>query len=317
MDTSTNKTPILIDTKHMSLQGRRDFYAYRKVLLQAPATDFMPPLRNEKPWWPIIATHMGVTGYHSNELADYIDECGVEMGNELSVRVKLNRKKAASLPIGLGLSKVYFNPATIGLCDDDITEIALSDGLIGISLDARILGFENIIERRKKDFDYFSRGDFAKLCPELAQKLVRLELEPDETDDASDPEIHDTTEKQFHGLAGRRDREFYLFCLNLLHVAAVINQLPLKERHNRDGWDFICLGSDYDGLIDSIIAARTAENLADFKTELVQYLPKAEKAYREEFTGTPALLADNVEQVLDKIFYTNGEAFVKRWWNIA
>jgi hypothetical protein len=316
MNTKNNQTPILIDIKHMSIQGRRDFYAYRKALLNA-TDDFIPPIINEKPCWPILATHMGVTGYHSRELRNYIDEYGIEVGNELSVRVKLNRKLAAMLPVGLGLSKVFFNTATIGLCDDDITEIALSDGLIGISLDARILGFENIIERRKKDLDYFSRGDFARLFPDLTQYLPSLEPEPEEPLIAPDPATPDTTEKQYHGLAGRSTRELYLFCLNVLHIVAIINRLPPTERHGRDGWDFVCLGSDYDGLIDSIIAARTAESLAHFKAELVQYLPKAEQAYRNEFEGTPALLADNVEQVLDKLFYTNGEAFVKRWWNIV
>src|SRR5688572_1406773 len=318
MNNKINDKPILIDIKHMSLQGRRDFYAYRKTLLHSPTDEFIPPTATDgKPWWPIVATHMGVTGYDSSALGNFIEEYGIEKGNELSVRVKLSRQIAAKLPVGLGLSKVFFNPATIGLCDDDITEIAISDGLIGISLDARILGFENIIERRKKDFDYFSRGDFARLFPELAQQLRPLEPEPDEPLTPSELAMPVATEKEFHGIAGRMTRELYLFCLNMIHIVAVINRLPPAERHVRDGWDFVCLGSDYDGLIDSIIAARTAENLAELKRELAQYLPKAEKAYRKEFDGTPELLPDNVEQVLDKIFYTNGEAFVKRWWNIV
>ena len=313
----TNLSPILIDIKHMSLQGRREFYTYRRQLLQTPPAGFIPPAINGKTWWPIVATHMGVTGYDSSELGNYLEEFGVEKGNEHSVRVKLHRQLAAKLPVGFGLSEVFFNPATIGLCDDDITEIALSNGLIGISLDSRILGFEIIIQRRNSVVDYFSKGDFARLFPELAIHLNQLEPEPDEVDEAVERTKAVNTANHFQGFAGRMTRELYLFCLNVLHVVAVINRLPPTERHERDGWDFVCLGSDYDGLIDSIKAARTAEDLPAFKKELVYYLPKAEKAYRKVFTGTPPLLTANAEQVLDKLFFTNGENFIKRWWKIA
>jgi hypothetical protein len=312
----TAQAPILIDIKHMSLQGRRDFYAYRKQMLLTPPDDFIPPFQNGKTWWPLIATHMGVTGYDSSELGKFIKEYGVEKGNEHSVMVKLSRQLAATLPVGLGFSQVFFNPATIGLCNDDITEIALSNGLIGISLDARILGFDIIIQRRYTVVDYFSKEDFASLFPELAQHLHCLEPEPDETTSPDEPIILSAAETKFQGLAGRMTREIYLFCLNVLHIAAVINRLPPAARHNRDGWDFVCLGTDYDGLIDSIKAARTAESLPAFKKELMYYLPKAEKAYREAFAGTPPILTENVEHVLDKLFYTNGENFIKRWWNI-
>ncbi|MBK0404644.1 hypothetical protein I5M27_16735 [Adhaeribacter sp. BT258] len=317
INTNTNQAPILIDIKHMSLQGRRDFYAYRKTLLHDPPADFTPPSLNEKPLWPIVATHMGVTGYDSRDLGNFIKEYGVEEGNEHSIRVKLSRQMAGVLPVGLGFSQVFFNPATINLCNDDITEIALSDGLIGISLDARILGFDIIIQRRYTVVDYFSKGDFARFFPELAQRLNYLEPEPDEADHADEPVFLSAHEGRFQGLAGRITRETYLFCLNVLHIVAVINRLPLAERHNRDGWDFVCLGTDYDGLIDSIKAARTAESLPAFKKELVHYLTKAEKAYRETFTGTPSLLTENVEVVLDKLFYTNGENFIKRWWGMV
>lgn len=317
INTKTNPAPILIDIKHMSLQGRKDFYAYRKQLLHAPPEDFSPPAPNGKPWWPILATHMGVTGYPASELGTYMKEFGVEAGNEHSVRVKLSRQLAGILPVGLGYNQVFFNPATIGLCDEDITEIALSDGLIGISLDARILGFDIIIQRRNMVIDYFSKGDFARLFPELAQHLNALEPEPDEEAGEEENLLEAGAENHFQGLAGRNTREIYLFCFNVLHIVAIINRLPPAERHNRDGWDFVCLGTDYDGLIDSIKAARTAEDLPEFKKELMHYLPKAEKTYRETFLGTPPILTHNAEQVLDKLFYTNGESFVKRWWNIA
>ena len=321
VDTKNNKYPILIDIKHMSLQGRRDFYAYRRHLLEKMPDGFKPPkMLDKKPWWPILATHMGVTGYNSIDMVGLIKEYGVEDDNDLSVRVRLQRQEAAKLPEGLGIEKVYFNPATIGLCDDDIREIARSRGLIGISLDARILGYENLVGRRLPDYDYLSRDDFSQLFPELAKALPRLKPSEEEPrEEVKEQEALKVTEGLIHGLADRRKRELYLFCLNVLHVVVVINQMAETERHGINGWDFVCIGSDYDGLIDSLQAADTVEDLAEFEMELQSYLPRAEKAYRKTFEDTPELLPKKngkpvVNAVLRQLFQENGERFLREWW---
>lgn len=315
VDTKENAYPILIDIKHMSLLGRRNFYAYRRHLIDERPDGFKPPKElNGKPWWPIIATHMGVTGYNSGEMKDFIEEYGVERGNEFSIRVRLPRKKAAKLPDSTFKESVFFNPATVGLCDDDIEAIVRSRGLIGISLDARILGYEDILGRQLPDYDYFSREDFAQLFPDLAEQLPPLKLEP------AEEELEEKPGKNRKSLfSNRRKRELYLFCLNILHTVAVINKMPEEERHGEEGWDYICVGSDYDGLIDSLEAANTAESLAGFEQELQFYLPRAEKAYFEEHGGTPGLLPgeggeNSVKQVLRKLFYENGERFIREWW---
>ncbi|GGK71673.1 hypothetical protein ACD591_04920 [Rufibacter glacialis] len=322
VDTQQTANPILIDIKHMSLQGRHDFYAYRRLLLETKPDGFKAPKEvSGKAWWPILATHMGVTGFRSGELRDYIKEYGVERGNEFSVRVQLGREKAAKLPEGIGLDNVFFNPASISLFDDDIEEIARSRGLIGISLDARILGFEGILGRKQPDYDYFSREDFAQLFPDLAQRLPRLAPveEPPTGPAAQEVALPATKESLIPGLADRGKRELYLFCLNLLHVVAVINKMPALERHGKDGWDFLCIGSDFDGLIDSLKTANTAQSLPQFEKVLQAYLPKAEKAYLKTHEGKTSLIRREGEhlltnQVLRQVFYTNGEQFLKEWW---
>jgi microsomal dipeptidase-like Zn-dependent dipeptidase len=308
------KYPILIDVKHMSLQGRKDFYKLRRELLADKS--FNPPKdADNNSWWPVIATHMGVTGFRSGELREYIEEYGLEKDNGLSVCMRLSRKEAGKIPEGIGLDRVFFNPTSIGLYDDDIEEIAKSNGLIGVSLDARILGYENFFGRRKRDIDYFSRQDFADIFPDLARNLPVMEvLEEEEAVVHHEKSI---TEREI--FAGRSKRELYLFCLNVLHIVSVINKMPAKERHNKKGWDFICVGSDYDGLIDSIQVAHTAPYLSSFEETLVAYLPKAEKAYLSSTNQVEKLLpgsSSEIKALLRKLFYSNGETFFKNWWHI-
>lgn len=311
-----NQFPILIDVKHMSARAREQFYAYRHKLLTEPLTGFKPPAS-----WPIVATHMGVTGFRRRRLRDRLAEYGVEAANPFSVRMRVNRERAGQFKEGVFKENVFFNAASIGLFDDDIEEIAASDGLIGISLDARILGFQSLTQRQiggpDYDFDYFSREDFAAYFPDLSRTLLPL---PEEEEAATPPGVElapGLLGQELLGQASRRTRELYLFCLNVLHVVAVIQ--ALRPAAPRPAWEFVCLGSDYDGLIDSIKAARTVEQLPGFREELREFFPKAEKAYRKLRPGVGDLLPRaggtlDVDAALDGLFYGNGQQFLSRWW---
>ncbi|QCK15182.1 amidohydrolase family protein [Mangrovivirga cuniculi] len=310
MDCSSNDYPILIDIKHMSLKSRFDFYKERKDLLNDET--FKSKEKEGNAWWPIIATHMGISGYRFSEMTDLFGEIGFEKGLEFSVRIRFDRHRKMKIPEGLGIDNVYFNPMTINLCDDDIEEIAQSNGLIGISLDARILGFENFNKRHNdEEYDYMSKDDFALLFPEEAKKIIPLNEIPVEVSE----------EEGFLGIAGRKERELYLYCFTLLHTARVIDQLDKKERHNKSGWDFISIGSDFDGLIDSLKEAETIEDLNDFRKEVRKVIVDAEESYKDAYdlpkeleiiprkSGKP-----QVDLILDKVFSQNGINFVKEWW---
>ncbi|MCX2744147.1 hypothetical protein OO013_09735 [Mangrovivirga sp. M17] len=314
MDCSNNEYPILIDIKHMSLKSRFDFYKERSNLLNDSA--FKAVKKGNKKWWPIIATHMGITGYRYSEMTELFGEIGFERGLESSVRIRFERQRKMKVPVGWGVDHVCFNPMTINLCDDDIEEIAKSNGLIGISLDARILGHENFKKRNNSidEYDYMSKDDFVRLFPEQAKKIIPLNEIPVEVE----------TEEGFLGFAVRKERELYLFCFTLLHVARVIDQLTDKERNNKSGWEFLTIGSDFDGLIDSIKEAETATDLPSFRKEVKKALAKAEKSYVEAYD-----LPDGFEiiprksgklqtdQVIDMVFGQNGINFVKEWWGVS
>jgi len=112
---------ILIDLKHASVQTRKWYYTYLK----------------DKPDIPVIVSHTGISG-----ITTFKKQLQVlnEKANEAN-------RKANGNPLYL-----KFNPWAINLCDEDIKSIHQQGGMIGISLDQRILGsgnksFKKLIKR--------------------------------------------------------------------------------------------------------------------------------------------------------------------------
>ncbi|WP_310397931.1 hypothetical protein [Hymenobacter sp.] len=319
LDVAAQQFPILIDVKHMSLQARLEFYAYRRVLLAGEVAGFVAPAAGI----PILASHVGVTGFPLAELKGRLTEFGVEDALVPCVRMRTQRQEAGQLN---DQESVWFNSWTLNLLDEDIAEIARSGGLLGLSLDARILGFEGAAKRLLNQLDqfapdYMSPADFAALFPDLARRLPRLPPPPDEAADGRELAAAELGEELFG--TSRREREIMLFCLNVLHVVAVINATPAADGQPLDGWTFVCVGSDYDGLIDSVKACAQADNLPAFERELLRAFPRAERAYRAARPGqAPVLTAGGAafdEQAfgsgpLRQLLYDNGANFLARWW---
>jgi microsomal dipeptidase-like Zn-dependent dipeptidase len=100
---------ILIDLKHASVETRKDYYSYltdNNLIGQVPA----------------IISHVGVSGI------DTFDRQINEVDNK-----KPNEAK----------NYAKFNPWGINICDEDILAVMRIGGIIGISLDQRILGESN------------------------------------------------------------------------------------------------------------------------------------------------------------------------------
>jgi microsomal dipeptidase-like Zn-dependent dipeptidase len=101
-------------------------------------------------------------------------------------------------------------------------------------------------------------------------------------------------------------------------------ELAARGLHTKplNGWDFVAIGSDFDGLIDSLKVCRKISDMAGFEEKLVDYFPKAEKAYRSVRPETPDLLLRTNNQfdahtfrtqALRRLLYENGKEFVQ-WW---
>jgi microsomal dipeptidase-like Zn-dependent dipeptidase len=110
----TGARRILIDIKHMSARGRRDFYnRITRPFNQNPA--------NENNKIPIVASHVGYSGV--TYLQAQIDHLNDETDN---------------------YNVDGFNAWNINLCAEDVREIHHSGGLIGLSFDQRILGLDRV-----------------------------------------------------------------------------------------------------------------------------------------------------------------------------
>jgi microsomal dipeptidase-like Zn-dependent dipeptidase len=284
---------VLIDIKHMSLKARQDFYEYRKELVENRKSKEVLP--------PIIASHVGVTGYSVSEWIDALNNAEKGKANVPVVKVKTEAREAGQW--GKIPRSFHFNPWTINLMDDDIIEIAKSGGLIGVSLDARLLGFVS----RAKDlfsegvYEFLSFEEFRHYFPYHNVKGLPLES------------IEAGLESEL--FPNKYESHMLVFCFNILHIVSVIeNYVRLPE--DRSPWDFVCIGSDFDGLIDPLKHVRDASKFGKLKGELKKWLPIAYKSYEESNGGVEglesSLRGEELNKNIQKFLFENGESFVSR-----
>ena len=115
---------ICTDIKHMSPLARFDLYEYRK---------------EKKINTPIVSSHSGLCGipFHSEQdgLKEYIYTA--ERDKDY-YRVKIGKPTKYQFD---NYPAPGFNASSINLFDEDVRAIYESDGLLGISLDERVLGY--------------------------------------------------------------------------------------------------------------------------------------------------------------------------------
>ncbi len=290
MEINNNKTPILIDIKHMSLQSRLDFYKYRK---------------NRGYTLPIIASHMGVTGYSIKEWKDAInrDKCRYHYDQGIrTVKTLMERKTAGKW--GAINREFTFNPWSINLMDEDIVAILKSGGLIGLNLDVRILGFQaGVGLGAKENPEYLSTAEFSTHFPQIDV----LSFPPVTSEEM-------VVEEESWLVPTKEDRHPLCLCFNIIHIH-IVGSLkgkitsPLSQ---------ICLGTDFDGLIEPLKVCREANELDNLEYNLTKWMPIAAKAYQDE-NGGPNYLYDifenknQLEPIVRGILHENGTRFLKRW----
>ena len=266
---------ILADIKHMSLRSRIDLYQ-----------ELRDPNDPSKFIQPIICTHAGTTGLSLTDRAKFLLQPPANKGNFYEV-VYLKPKSKHD-------TATYHNCSSINLYDEDIQNILLSDGIIGLSFDQRILGFadENVIPELTvpHDVEYISKqeaGFFLGPDPEG--------LEVWTNDDAV------WTAEDFEGL----DQSLYVemhrrFLINnIIHILCVAQQEP-RIGINKAAKQ-ICIGTDFDGLINAIDCCKQTTGLQQLKTDMQDEL--------EILLSTEGMDTIDATQLLDDIFYNNGKNF--------
>ena len=145
----------------------------------------------------------------------------------------------------------YFNPWSINLYDEDIREIMKSGGLIGLSLDQRILGWGNV-----------SREHFSQ------QEFVQSEFHS-----LKRPTYHPYVNPNQLPAEKINDWQIRYLCNNWLHVIKV----GIQEIGD-DAWNHVCVGSDFDGLIDPVNDFKSAADYKFLFGRVVEWLPAMAQA---------------------------------------
>ena len=142
-----------------------------------------------------------------------------------------------------GLHGTNFNPWSINLYDEEIALIVGSGGLIGVSLDQRILGFGN------PGVEIFSAEEY---------KLLRPGKEPVPVGDLEDdePTVELDASWQLEQMAAADFAEPQLLHP---HIRYLCNQiLHMVQVGGPATWQCLCIGSDFDGIINAVNVCKTA-----------------------------------------------------------
>lgn len=321
-DTATGRR-ILIDIKHMSLSGRQQFYAWKRA---------NPELRDI----PIVASHVGVTGLswaYAKRKAYWAEERFLSSLGQWAI----DYDKRAGLR--LGRLESSFNPSTINLFDEDIREVIASGGLIGVMLDQRQLGVN------KKPFEYFAAADHAALSeqPEFPpnaksstseRSYVNKHYRRENLDMLSLPSLgisaavtsvrgffsgdgkkgdkstiaRSTTSVPADPVAGHRapklnrKKRLHLLhlCNNLLHIIRVGGPAA---------WDYICIGSDFDGLVDAPNNCESVMEYPDLEVHLRGMLRDLVDAYGPVFATEMGL--EEIDERVRQVMGGNGVRWVE------
>jgi microsomal dipeptidase-like Zn-dependent dipeptidase len=267
---------ILVDIKHMSLKTRWELYSWFK-----DAND------DSKFNQPIICTHAGTTGLSIRDRAKFLLKKPADKGLVYEVVYLKPRSKHDA--------ECYYNCSSINLYDEDIVNIFLSGGIIGLSFDQRILGFadENILLNVTipHDVEYISQmeADFF-----LGPNPTALPVWPDDTDVWASEDFENLDPSLYVDM----HRRFLIN--NIVHILWVANNHPLIDI--KKAAKQICIGTDFDGLINAIDCCKDANGLEQLKKDMKEGLV--------DLLTADGIIAINVDQFLDDIFYNNGKNFI-------
>ncbi|MEY4134249.1 MAG: hypothetical protein RL386_599 [Bacteroidota bacterium] len=264
--------PLFIDIKHMSLQSRKHFYEYRKI----KGYDNIP----------IIASHMGCTGisWKPEIIKSYVEKKIVQSD---TVEVKYTKPKGKGGPLR---SKTMFNPWSINLYNEEISIILDSGGLIGLNMDKRILGAKEICG------EFFCPEEYSILFDEPLPRSLGLRG-VEEGALFEEPGFESGPYERNKALHHLRH-----LCNHILHIVEV---------GGPRAWKQICIGSDFDGLIDPINGCISQAEFPPLEAEMVSML---QRMIREAKRNNPGFDYEegNLQARVRDILFNNGVRFLQK-----
>ncbi len=273
---------IMIDIKHMSLGARQQLYALRN-------TDEFKPINQ-----PIVCTHAGFTGISFTEIPDYMfNQRSFKNGYYLLWQGK-------PVKYGGNNARPSFNASSINLYDEDIAEILISGGIIGFSLDKRILGYQEYEQETSGRDDYPTETEYIST---LEANLFFQNKK--EIGSAFENNYCLGWEEIEDGANVNTDlSEYHLtyFMAHILHVIVVAGKINFDINQ---ALKQICIGADFDGLINPIWICSSVDELVYFKDHFIN---EFENFASQSNMQLPS--AFDIKTFADQLFYTNGRDFV-------
>ena len=182
-------------------------------------------------------------------------------------------------------------------------EILQSGGIIGLSMDKRILGYQEF-ERESN-----GRDDFPLETEYISNKEQSIFLGSGKIKiskafgDMSDKVIT-WDEIEEGGVVDPKMSEYHLkhFMAHIVHVLVLArkNQYDVNKALSQ-----LCIGSDYDGLINPVWFCETANSLEHFKSELEENF----SSFVSD-SNVPLPPGFDVKEFSKKLFFENGRDFV-------
>lgn len=295
---SKKDTGVLIDITHLSLKSREDLYRLRR--------------ENGCEHIPLIASNVGVTGYALTGWKDnlVLEKCVNHVDQGIKTVKVCHAPKVAGY-WGNGVKKEFvFNSTTLNLMDEDIVEIAKSGGLIGVGLDVSLLGRSADPGRNEPVHEYLTTSDFSYYFPYTS--IRKLEY-------ASRDELNS---QESWREANRKDVHPLSLCFNIVHIMAVIDLKAKKDQLKKKPHEYIGIGSNFDGFIESVKFCSDSRQFRELQASLMKWLPVAAKRYQKVNGGTKDLFPflqrnEDLKEVVSKILYDNGHDFLNKRKKLA
>ena len=275
---------IMIDIKHLSLGSRQHLYQLRTT---PDFTDINQP---------IVCTHAGFTGISVTEIPNYVFAMRSFDAKGYTVLWQGKPMKYGDNP------QPAFNASSINLYDEDIMAILTSGGMIGFSLDKRILGYQEF------EPEAAGRDDFPLETEYISNKEENIFLGDGNLRISGafgdDSKVMTWDELESGGVVDPALSDYHLrhFMAHVVHVMVVAKQ------NNYDvamALQQLCIGSDYDGLINPVWCCETAIYVQDFKirfeNNFVRFVNNSDVPLPDGF---------DINVFSNQLFFENGKNFV-------
>jgi hypothetical protein len=257
---------IYIDMRHMDIQSRVEYISIVK--------EYNKQGRNI----PLIISHTAASGKNLAQ-SKILGSCPiVDQYKELTNPNKYYKKFGRCLGNDqINTEKTnWFFPWSINLADEEIAEVHTQGGIIGITLEERVLGF---------NMYNYNKTHYKRLYDSFRIKNLI------------------NNKHQFDTL-----RKLEPLMRNILYIVENSGYAgKLKS------WQHIALGSDFDGVVNPIDVCTRASDIPSLYQGLAKYLPAYSQFLNKEYLMLDHL--NSPEVLLNLFFYKNGEDFILKYYD--